>query len=69
MIELQHRGDVAVILRNVADADRTDVMKITKIADGWLSRNAAREIGNQASGEIVRRTWKIGSRPRIAHTD
>ena len=44
-------------------------MKITKIADGWLSRNAASEIGSQASGGIVRSTWKIGSRPRIAQTD
>ena len=48
---------------------QTEVMKITKIADGWLSRNAASEIGSQASGEIVRSTWKIGSRPRIAHID
>ena len=37
----------------------TEVMKITKIADGWLSRNAASEMGSQASGEIVRRIWKI----------
>ena len=44
------------------------VMKITKIADGWLSRNAASEIGSQASGGTVRSTWKIGSRPRIAQT-
>ncbi len=48
---------------------QTAVMKITKIAEGWLSRNAASEIGSQASGEIVRRIWKIGSSPRIAHTD
>ena len=48
---------------------QTEVMKITKIADGWLSRKAASEIGSQASGEIVRSTWKIGSRPRMAHTD
>ena len=47
----------------------TEVMKITKIADGWLSRNAASEIGSQASGEMVRSTWKIGSSPRMAHTD
>ena len=47
---------------------QTEVMKITKIADGWLSRNAASEIGSQASGETVRSTWKIGSRPRMAHT-
>ncbi len=47
----------------------TEVMKITKIADGWLSRNAASEMGSQASGEIVRRIWKIGSSPRIAQTD
>jgi hypothetical protein len=47
----------------------TAVMKITKIAEGWLSRNAASEIGSQASGEIVRRIWKIGSSPRIAQTD
>ena len=44
-------------------------MKITKIADGWLSRNAASESGSQASGETVRSTWKIGSSPRIAHID
>ena len=47
----------------------TAVMKITKIAEGWLSRNAASEIGSQASGGIVRRTWKIGSSPRMAQTD
>ena len=46
-----------------------EVMKITKIAEGWLSRKAASEIGSQASGGTVRSTWKIGSRPRIAHTD
>ena len=46
-----------------------EVMKITKIADGWLSRNAASEIGSQAKGGTVRSTWKIGSRPRIAQTD
>ena len=45
------------------------VMKITKIADGWLSRKAASESGSQASGEMVRSTWKIGSSPRMAHTD
>jgi hypothetical protein len=44
------------------------VMKITKIADGLASRNAASEIGNHASGGTVRSTWKIGSRPRIAQT-
>ena len=48
---------------------QTEVMKITKIADGWLSRKAASEIGSQASGGSVRRTWKIGSSPRIAQTD
>src|SRR6267378_2184795 len=47
----------------------TAVMKMTKIADGWLSRKAASEIGSQASGEIVRSTWNSGSRPRMAHTD
>src|SRR5581483_5742715 len=47
----------------------TAVMKMTKIAEGWLSRNAASEIGSQASGEIVRNTWKIGSSPRMAQTD
>ena len=46
-----------------------EVMKITKIADGRLSRNAASAIGSQASGGTVRSTWKIGSRPRIAQTD
>ena len=45
------------------------VMKITKIADGWPSRKAASESGSQASGGTVRSTWKIGSSPRIAHTD
>ena len=44
------------------------VMKMTKIADGFASRKAASEIGNQASGGTVRSTWKMGSRPRIAHT-
>ncbi len=48
---------------------QTAVMKITKIADGRLSRNAASEIGSQASGDTVRSTWKIGSSPRIAQTD
>ena len=42
---------------------QTEVMKITKIAEGWLSRNAASEIGSQASGETVRSTWKIGIEP------
>ncbi|MNT69349.1 hypothetical protein D3C72_2076620 [compost metagenome] len=42
------------------------VMKITKIAEGWLSRKAASESGSQASGGTVRSTWKIGSRPRMA---
>ena len=46
-----------------------DVMKITNIAEGWLSRNAASAIGSQASGGTVRRIWKIGSSPRIAQTD
>ena len=45
------------------------VMKITKIADGWPSRNAASDSGSQASGGTVRSTWKIGSRPRIAQID
>ena len=45
------------------------VMKITKIADGWPSRNAASDSGSQASGGTVRSTWKIGSRPRIAQVD
>ena len=45
------------------------VMKMTKIALGWLSRNAASESGSQASGGTVRRIWKIGSSPRVAHTD
>ena len=44
------------------------VMKITKIADGCASRKAASESGSQASGGTVRSTWKIGSRPRMAHT-
>jgi hypothetical protein len=43
-------------------------MKITKIAEGWPSRNAASESGSQASGGTVRSTWKIGSSPRIAHS-
>ena len=45
------------------------VMKITKIADGWPSRNAASDSGSQASGGTVRSTWKIGSSPRIAQVD
>ncbi|ODN70805.1 hypothetical protein A6302_01852 [Methylobrevis pamukkalensis] len=48
---------------------QTEVMKITKIAEGWPSRKAASESGSQASGGTVRSTWKIGSRPRIAHCD
>ena len=48
---------------------QTEVMKITKIADGWLSRNAASESGSHASGGTVRNTWKIGSSPRIAQID
>src|SRR4028119_1148859 len=39
-----------------------EVMKITKIAEGFACWKAAREIGNQASGGIVRSTWKIGSK-------
>ena len=46
-----------------------EVMKITKIADGLESRNAASDSGSQASGGTVRRTWKTGSSPRIAQTD
>ena len=46
-----------------------EVMKITKIAEGCPSRKAASESGSQASGGIVRSTWKIGSSPRIAHSD
>ena len=34
----------------------TDVMKMTKMADGALSRKAASEIGSQASGGTVRST-------------
>ena len=45
------------------------VMKITKIAEGWPSRNAASDSGSQASGGTVRSTWKIGSSPRIAQID
>ena len=43
------------------------VMKITKMADGCASRNAASDSGNQASGGMVRSTWKIGSRARVAN--
>ena len=46
-----------------------EVMKITKIAEGWPSRKAASDSGSQASGGMVRSTWKIGSSPRIAQTD
>ena len=46
-----------------------EVMKITKIAEGLESWNAASDSGSQASGGTVRSTWKIGSRPRIAQTD
>ena len=45
---------------------QTEVMKITKIAEGCASRKAARESGSQASGGTVRSTWKSGSRPRIS---
>ena len=37
------------------------VMKMTKTAEGWALLKVARESGSQASGGIVRRTWKIGS--------
>ena len=47
----------------------TAVMKITNTAEGWLSRKAASAMGSQASGGTVRRTWKIGSSPRMAQTD
>ena len=46
-----------------------EVMKITKIADGWPSRKAASDSGSQASGGMVRSTWNSGSSPRIAQTD
>ena len=46
-----------------------EVMKITKIALGCPSRKAASDSGSQASGGIVRSTWKIGSRPRMAQID
>src|SRR3989304_1226274 len=46
-----------------------EVMKITKIAEGRLSRKAASDRGSQASGGTVRNIWKIGSRPRIAQSD
>jgi hypothetical protein len=68
--------DVAVILRDVADADggvddhrpdRGD--EDHEDRRGLLSRKAASESGSQASGGTVRSTWKIGSRPRIAQTD
>ena len=43
------------------------VMKMTKIADGCPSRNAASDSGSHASGGIVRSTWNSGSSARIAH--
>ena len=43
-----------------------EVMKITNSADGWASRKPASDSGSQASGGMVRSTWKIGSSPRIA---
>ena len=46
-----------------------EVMKITKMAEGWPSRKPASEIGSQASGGTVRSTWKIGSSPRSAQVD
>ena len=39
------------------------------LAAGWPCRNAASDSGSHASGGTVRSTWKIGSRPRIAHVD
>src|SRR4029453_5454834 len=42
-----------------------EVMKITKIADGRLSRNAASEIGSQARGGTGGNPWKPGTSPRI----
>ena len=44
-----------------------EVMKITKIADGCPSRNAASDSGSHASGGIVRSTWNSGSSARMAH--
>jgi hypothetical protein len=46
-----------------------EVMKMTKIAEGWPSRKPASEIGSQASGGTVRSTWNSGSRPRSAQVD
>src|SRR6185369_9132350 len=43
-----------------------EVMKITNRAEGCESRKPASDSGSQASGGMVRRTWKIGSSPRIA---
>ena len=67
--------DVAVVLRDVADADRGVDDDRPDRGDedhedrrGLASRKAASEIGSQASGGTVRSTWKIGSSPRIAHT-
>jgi hypothetical protein len=48
---------------------QTEVMKITKIADGWLSRKRRerdRQPGQRRDGA---QHWKIGSSPRMAHTD
>src|SRR5215210_2685942 len=45
---------------------QTEVMKITKIAEGCASRKAASESGSQASGGTVRSTWNSGSSPRVA---
>ena len=46
-----------------------EVMKITKMADGWPSWNPASEIGSQARGGTVRSTWNSGSSPRSAQVD
>ncbi len=72
----QDLGHVAIVLRMLRtptavliSTGQTEVMKITKMAEGAASMNAASDSGSHASGGTVRRIWKIGSSPRIAQID
>ena len=52
--------------KTTGDGSRSD-LDFTPQASVW--DEAASDSGNQASGGTVRRIWKIGSSPRVAHTD
>ncbi len=77
LVEPQHGRDVAVVLRDVADADcgvdqdrpdRGDEDDEERRRVGSRGTPPA-TIGSQASGGTVRRIWNTGSRPRIAQID